>query len=75
MPPLRDKSPNSLFYGDTFHHSNEEIQNLKKSLRAKEADYQKLKAVSEQKVQLLEMQIDESREREDNLKKLQEKML
>ena len=48
---------------------------MKKQIRAKEADFQKTKAVLEQHVELLRLQVEESQEREENLKKVQVKML
>lgn len=48
---------------------------LKKQVRAKESEINKTKAVLEQKVQLLELQVQDAMEREENLKKVQDKML
>eukprot|EP00347_Sterkiella_histriomuscorum_P012539 403368185 len=66
----------------TFDHLQEqrdklesENHDLKKQFRLKESEHHKTRAVLEQQVTLLQMQVQESQEREDNLKKVTEKML
>lgn len=52
-----------------------DVLDMQKQIRAKEALFKKDKAVLEQKVQILELQILESKEREDSIKKMYETMM
>ena len=52
----------------------DEAYTLRKQLRAKEADFTKTRALLEQKVELLQSEVQESKERESSLKMVVEKM-
>lgn len=44
-------------------------------MRRKEIEFEKSRAILQQKVELLEMQLNESEEREENIKKMHETMM
>jgi hypothetical protein len=44
-------------------------------MRRKETEFEKAKAILQQKVELLELQLKESQEREDNTKKMHETLM
>ncbi|CDW72037.1 UNKNOWN [Stylonychia lemnae] len=54
---------------------DEELQVLKKQIRIKEAEFNKEKALLQQQVELLRIQLSESNEREINLKKVNENIM
>eukprot|EP00357_Protocruzia_adherens_P001004 CAMPEP_0115040520 /NCGR_PEP_ID=MMETSP0216-20121206/44868_1 /TAXON_ID=223996 /ORGANISM="Protocruzia adherens, Strain Boccale" /LENGTH=960 /DNA_ID=CAMNT_0002421757 /DNA_START=172 /DNA_END=3054 /DNA_ORIENTATION=- len=58
-----------------FEKPEDEIYALKREMRIQEADFKKKSALLEQKVELLEMQLEEAQAREENLKRLQDTML
>ena len=64
----------SLNFADRIKQE-EEVQAAKKQLRQKEALFEKEKALLVQKVELLEMQLNEAGEREEGLKKTCDKYM
>ncbi|CDW83552.1 UNKNOWN [Stylonychia lemnae] len=52
-----------------------EIFDLKKDMRRKDTEHEKQKAILQQKVELLELQLKESQEREYNIKKMHETLM
>jgi len=64
----------SMVFFDRTRH-DQDVHDLRKEMRQKECDFEKQKAILQQKVELLELQLRESQEREENAKKMHETMM